>query len=138
MIRVPPGFSERMDLSEIHFHDSQIRRVIELPARDEIHLEVDYPVDWEREVYEPRVIVFADVLDYAVHEGPFGTPFIMSVSELEQDEGRTLLRIDTTAGFRLLRCAAVELRTSTLRRFAPSMIWYIFGAGGNRRADRSG
>lgn len=100
-----------MDLSQIHFHDCEIRRVIENPVADELLVEVDYPVDWEQNRFEPRVIAFCDVLGYTVQEGAFfGAPTILNVVALNQDQRRWLLRIETTAGYRTLWCASVEIR----------------------------
>ena len=99
----------RVDLSQIHFHDSEIQRVVELPALDELCFHLLYPGDGYR--FEPHVIAFCDVLDYAVHEGPFaGAPTILRVEDLGRREGHALLRVETTAGFRTLRCTGVELR----------------------------
>ena len=99
-----------MDLSQIDFHDSQLLRVIELPASDDVLMEVSYIVDWDRSIYEPRVIVFRDVLEYEVHEGPFnGCPTILNVAVVDQQHSRARVWIKTTAGYRTLLCSKVEL-----------------------------
>ena len=50
-----------MDISAIHFHDTQILRVIEDCVTSTLTMEVEYPVDWERDVFEKRLLVFDDV-----------------------------------------------------------------------------
>ena len=104
-----------MDLSEIHFHDCEIRRVVELPEADELLFEIFYPTDWENNMFEPRTLAFVDVLNYEVHEGPFsGAPTILDVVVQEHGAPRSLLRVETNAGYRSLRCGSVELRPSQL------------------------
>jgi hypothetical protein len=99
-----------MELSGMDLHDARLGRVIELPASDDILMEVSYVVDWERSISEPRVIAFRDVLDYEVHEGPFdGSPTILHVAEIDQQQGRSRLWIKTNAGYRTLLCSKVEL-----------------------------
>ena len=99
-----------MNLDDIHFHDSQIIRVIEHPETDDLLIEVEYPTDWPNNIFEDKVLVFRDVLNYEVHEGPFkGSPTILHVIEVGRDQERSLLRIQTNAGFRQLLCSGVEL-----------------------------
>jgi hypothetical protein len=72
--------------------------------------EVDYPTNWEANVFERRWIVFDDVLDYRVCEGPFqGSPTILDVQITSTIEDRCQLRIETNAGFRELTCSHVRL-----------------------------
>lgn len=99
-----------MDLTKIFFHDSEIIRVVEDTQTDDLFMEIEYPTNWEESVFEPKRLVFRDVLEYEVHEGPFhGRPTILSVHEVRQEQGRSLLQIDTNAGFRQLLCSRVEL-----------------------------
>ena len=99
-----------MELGHITFHDSRLKRVVELPETDDLLMEVDYVTDWELSVYELRLIAFRDVLNYEVHEGPFaGCPVILEVNEVGQEQGRSRLRIETNAGYRVLLCSKVEL-----------------------------
>jgi hypothetical protein len=99
-----------MDLTHIFFHDSEIIRVIEDTRTDDLFMEIEYPTNWEESIFEPRRLVFRDVLEYEVHEGPFyGRPTILDVNEVEQKGERPVLQIETTAGFRQLLCSMVEL-----------------------------
>ena len=85
-----------MKLNDIHFHDSVIRQVIENTEEDSLSFEVDYPADWEKNTYQRRVIIFWDVLNYEVHEGPFaGPPTLIDWSILGTSNGREVVRLET-------------------------------------------
>ncbi len=100
-----------MDINDIHFHDCQLRRVIELCSTHDLLMEVDYPVDWENNLFEPRTIAFRDVLNYQIDEGPFfGAPTILDVQDLGPVGSRRNLRIQTNAGVRTLLCANVDVQ----------------------------
>lgn len=99
-----------MDLDAIHFHDTGILRVIEDTQADTLTMEVEYPVDWENNKFEPRKLIFEDVLNYRVSEGPFhGSPTILNAIVITEDGHRTRIRLETNAGERELSCAAVRL-----------------------------
>ena len=98
-------------LAEIHFHDATLRRVVEEPEVGELRLEVDYPVDWQNNRFESRVIAFADVLGYSVHEGACaGAPTLLAADVIGERDGRSIVRIETNAGYRELLCRGVTLR----------------------------
>ena len=99
-----------MDISAIHFHDTQILRVIEDCIADTLTMEVEYPVDWERNVFERRLLVFDDVHSYQVFEQPFhGSPTILDVEVVATEGEWSRLRLDTNAGRRELSCTGVRL-----------------------------
>ncbi len=103
-----------MNLEEIHFHDSILLSVVEDTQSDEIRFEVDYPTDWENNIYQKRIILFKEVLNYQVLEGAFhGPPTILDVSILAEKNNRTSIRIDTNAGYRLLEFETVKIETKT-------------------------
>ena len=100
----------RMDISAIHFHDTQILRVIEDCETDTLTMEVEYPVDWDRNVFEKRLLIFEDVHGYQVFEGPFeGCPTILEASIIGTEDRWSRLRLETNAGRRELSCTAVTL-----------------------------
>lgn len=100
----------RMDISSIHFHDTQILRVIEDCAADTLTMEVEYPVDWEGNVFEKRLLVFDDVRGYQISDWPFqGCPTILDVSIINTDGKWSRVRLETNAGPRELSCTAVRL-----------------------------
>jgi hypothetical protein len=95
-----------MDISNIHFHDAGILRVVEDTEQDTLTFEVDYPTDWDANAFERRWIVFEDVLDYRVSEGPFqGFPTILDVKLIGSVGDRYQFQIDTNAGIRHLSCS---------------------------------
>jgi hypothetical protein len=86
-------------------------RVIELPGANEIHFEVSYPVDWENNVFEPRAIVFVDVLNYRIEEGPFaGAPTLLDAYDKGAEGAYRSVTLQTNAGTRSLLFKRVELR----------------------------
>jgi hypothetical protein len=99
-----------MDLGDIHFHDSKLIRVVELVEPHDLLFEVMYPVDWENNVFDTRVIAFRDVLNYRIDEGPFcGAPTLLDA----YDEGLAgeyrRVTLQTNAGTRSLSFKSVEL-----------------------------
>lgn len=99
-----------MNISDIHFHDAQILRVVEDTVAGTLSMEVIYPIDWELNKFEPRTLVFADAYNYQVHEMPFwGSPMILDVEILGRTDRWTHLRLQTNAGYRDVSCVSVEL-----------------------------
>ena len=102
-----------MDINSVHWHDTVIRKVLELPSRQENQLffEVDYPVDWENQKWEVYTIHFSNVHIYEIHEGACAGPYtILDATELEIGyAGIRTLRLDTTAGYRLIKCKSFSL-----------------------------
>ncbi|HEX8913616.1 MAG TPA: hypothetical protein VF796_14755, partial [Humisphaera sp.] len=71
-----------LDLNDIHFHDSRLVRVVEVAETHDLLFEVEYPVDWENNRYEPRAIAFLDVLKYRVEEIAFaGAPTLLGATD---------------------------------------------------------
>ena len=98
-------------IDDIFWHDCKIRRVIEIPAEDRILIEVDYPIDWDHNRFEPRVISFSGVRRYEIREGAFvGAPTILKASAIPSCSfGFSTIRIGTNAGERLIECEGIEL-----------------------------
>jgi hypothetical protein len=101
-----------MKLEDIHFHDARLLQVVEYPEVDDSVLRVDYPVDWENNIFEPRSIVFHDVLNYTVEEGPFsGRPTLLDDEEITSQSNRQRVILKTNAGTRSLEFSSVDLTT---------------------------
>ena len=99
-----------MDFSAIHFHDTKILRVIEDCAVDTLTMEVMYPVDWEHNVFEKRLLVFDHVHACQSFDGPFhGCPTILDASIISTEGRWSRVRLETNAGRRELSCTAVRL-----------------------------
>jgi hypothetical protein len=105
------GEQIKMELDKIHWHDCVIKRVVELPAEDRLLFEVDYPVDWDNQLWELRTIVFGDVYTYEIHEGPFaGSPTILDATAIATDQqGVCVIKVETNAGYRMVKCMNVSL-----------------------------
>jgi hypothetical protein len=100
-----------MDISAIHFHDTKIHRFIEDAYAKTLTMEVTYPVDWERNVFEKRLLIFEDVHHYQVMEWELfgGEPTILDVEIVSTDDRWSRLRLETNAGHRELSCDAVRV-----------------------------
>ena len=99
-----------MDLGDIHFHDSRLIRVVELAEPHDLLFEVMYPVDWENNVFDTRVIAFRDVLNYRVDEGPFwGAPTLLDAYDEGVAGDYRRVTLQTNAGTRSLSFKTVEL-----------------------------
>jgi len=102
--------NDTVDIPTIHLHDTVILRVIEDAFEDTLTFEVDYPRNWDANVFSRRWLVFDDVLDYRVCEGPFhGLPTVLAVQAIGVAPHRTRLRLETNAGFRELTCRDLRL-----------------------------
>jgi hypothetical protein len=100
-----------MRVDDTHFHDTKIHRVIEDARSKTLTMEVSYPVDWDQNVFEKRLLVFEDVHHYQVLEWErfLGEPTIMEVEVLCSDDRWSRLRVSTNAGYRELSCASVRV-----------------------------
>ena len=101
---------------QIFWHDSEIESVIELPSKDVIIFNVQYPVDWEKNIFEPRSIIFEEYFSYEVAEMPFvGNPTILDaeilseVSSQFKNGGFFKVHIETNAGNRFIKAMKVKL-----------------------------
>jgi len=43
-------------VNDIHWHDCEIESVVEIPSRDMLAFNVQYPVDWENNVLRPKAL----------------------------------------------------------------------------------
>jgi hypothetical protein len=98
-----------MRLEDVHLHDATIIRVIERPAKSVLAFELDYPEDWENEVYVAKTLIFRDPLEYRVDEGPFhGSPTLLEANIVSKGT-RFAVVLETNAGRRSLSYSEVEL-----------------------------
>lgn len=99
-----------MLISDIHFHDTRILRVIEDTATDTLTMEVEYPADWENKRFVPGTLLFTNAHNYQVFEGPFEGPATILAADIIGNSGRwSRLRLQTNAGYREVTCVAVNL-----------------------------
>ncbi len=97
-------------LKEIHFHDSWVESVLELPIKDQLVFNVQYPTDWENNKFEPKSIIFHGLVELEVKEIPFeGNPTILDAFVIAKDGGYTTFKLETNAGYRLVKAKSVTL-----------------------------
>lgn len=99
-----------VDVSGIHFHDCQIKRVIEDNGTHSLTMEVDYPVNWEKNDFAARLLVFDDCYNYQVFEQPFeGYPTILCATIVSNENGWNKVALETNMGRRELICKGLRL-----------------------------
>jgi len=98
-----------MRSAEIHWHDSIIVRVVELPTVS-VAFQIEYPEDWERDIYVNKTVLIGEIFSYQIHEGPFVGPItILGATEATGADDSRLIRIETNAGYRELRFKTLDL-----------------------------
>jgi hypothetical protein len=103
-----------MKIDELFIHDSFIKSVTENPETDELTFNIDWPKDWENNIFVDADLIFEDVLNYEVHEGPFaGNPTILDLIEdgkrIDYKVERRKFKIETNAGYRTLYSTEVKI-----------------------------
>lgn len=100
-------------ISEIHWHDSELISCVEVPAKDQLILNVEYPEDWQANRFARRAIVFSGFHALEVNEIPFfGGPTILGAEVVGASGGYFRVKIETNAGYRLVSAQAVSLLPS--------------------------
>lgn len=114
-----------MIFDEISFHDSQILKVIENPNGQILEFIIDFPINWEENIFAHKVLKFENVIFYNVEEIPFsGLPTILNIvnlGEVKKDFGsernewntsRNKIKIETNSGNRIIEfteCSLIEI-----------------------------
>ncbi|MHB8811541.1 MAG: hypothetical protein ACYC9M_16275 [Desulfobulbaceae bacterium] len=103
-----------MKLGDFPLHDSRIKSIIENPYTDEFTFNIDWAKDWDNNIFVDADLIFENVLNYEVHEGPFaGRPTILDAYEdgmrIDHEVERMKIKIETNAGYRVLFCTNVRL-----------------------------
>ncbi|MDO6739335.1 hypothetical protein [Wenyingzhuangia sp. 2_MG-2023] len=106
----------------IELHDSEIIKVKENTLEDTLNFIIEYPVDFNKNIFEKRILRFFDYLNYSVKEIPFATrPIILSYENFGKinyviGTGRNKIKvsryktvINTNAGTRSLEYNKFEL-----------------------------
>jgi len=104
-----------MILNDISFHDSKILQVTENPKEQSLDFLLDFPTDWDANIYEKRTLRFSEVITYHLNEIPFsGPPSILEINffgEVEKQFGpdnnkiktsRLKVEIQTNSGNRII------------------------------------
>lgn len=111
-----------MIFDELSFHDAVILEVKEDTATQTLDFVLDFPVDWENNKFEKKVLRFKDAIVYVKKEILFaGCPTIMEVKEQHSHkhtytfaDGVTVsskykIKIETNAGDRFVEFNEAEL-----------------------------
>lgn len=96
------------DLSNIHFQDARIIRVIEDVDRRSLTFEVSYPIPEGGSDFPGGKLIFEWYSQYLVAEGDrSGESVIQRVEVIKAEPHRQTIRIHTDRGFREMRCYRV-------------------------------
>ena len=99
------------EINNIHWHDCEIESVVEIPSKDILVFNVQYPENWEQNIFVAKSIIFEEHHSHEVNEMPFdGNPTILDVSIESEENGFTTLKIETNAGYRLVTAKGVSIR----------------------------
>ena len=99
-----------MNVDQICVHDGTLKSVIENPKDRKMTLLVDLPRDEWNDDLIPKRIIFYDVLNYSVHEGPdHGIRTILDLQIVGISESRQKIRMETTSGYRDWEASAFEV-----------------------------
>ena len=97
-------------INEIHWHDSEIESVIEIPASDELIYNIQYPENWDKNIFVPKEIRFSGYHSHSIEEMPFeGNPTILAVSVVKESGGFTTIKLETNAGNRFVTAKSFEI-----------------------------
>ncbi len=97
-------------LSEIHWHDSEIESVIEIPAKDQLIYNVQYPENWDKNIFVPKAITFIGYHSHSIEEMPFeGNPTILAALTVKKESGFTTIKLETNAGNRYITAKSFEI-----------------------------
>ena len=102
-----------IDISEINWHDSVIKKIIEIPTDNRLIFEVNYPIDWDAHKYEIYCIEFKDIYQYQIYEGPFAgqiTILDFDIQEVADEYEAITYKMDTNAGYRVIKCKNIDLK----------------------------
>jgi hypothetical protein len=97
-------------LNEIHWHDSEIESVIEVPAKDQLIYNIQHPESWDKNIFVPRAVTFNGYHSHAIEEMPFeGNPTILAVSVVKENDGFTTIKLETNAGNRYVTAKSFNI-----------------------------
>lgn len=110
-------YAKRMkEIDGIHWHDCELESVVEIPSKDMLAFNVQYPDNWEQNIFVSKSIVFEGYYSQEVNEMPFeGNPTILSATVLSevgsqfQKDGYFKVRIETNAGDRFVIAKTIKV-----------------------------
>ena len=103
------------NISEIHWHDSEIESVIEIPSKDQLIYTIQYPENWNENLFLSKSIIFSGYCSHTVEEIPFdGNPTILAASIVKEEAGYTTVKIETNAGNRFVTAKSCNLEVQSV------------------------
>jgi hypothetical protein len=97
-------------LNEVHWHDSEIESVIEIPARDELIYNIQYPENWDQNIFVPKAVTFSGYHSHAIEEMPFeGNPTILAISVVKEEGCFITIKLETNAGNRYITAKSFNI-----------------------------
>ena len=126
-MRVGGNFTRHtMNIDDYSFHDSQIISVTENTQNHHLDFLLDFPINWEDNIFEPRILRFTEVIFYNFDEIPFvGQPTILTIVNFglitrgfgaginHFEATRTKIQIQTNAGNRIIEYENCNFLTTT-------------------------
>ena len=93
-----------MFFTDTSFHDALILKVKEHSSNQTIDFILDFPVNWEENKFEKKILRFKDVVFYSIQEILFdGHPTILNIDyEVSNQSSFTKIKMETNAGVRIL------------------------------------
>ncbi len=104
-----------MNIDDFDFHDSQILSVTENTQDHYLDFLLDFPTNWQDNIFEKRILRFTEVIFYNIDEIPFfGQPTILEIINFGQvtkswgternhmEATRWKIEIQTNAGNRII------------------------------------
>ncbi|ANE49959.1 hypothetical protein [Flavisolibacter tropicus] len=103
-----------MIFDDFSFHDAIVLEVREDTASQTLDFLLHFPVDWENNVFENKVLRFKDAIVYIKKEIPFlGRPTIMEIKQLHSQKHTYMNAYGTVQSSKL----KVEIMTNAGSRF---------------------
>jgi hypothetical protein len=112
-----------MLIDDISFHDSYILEVRETWEQT-IDFLLEFPIDWQNDVFEKKILRFKDVISYQIDEIPFASRItilqIVNLGQITKTFGtdrnkietvRNKIEIQTNAGIRIVEFSECEFIT---------------------------
>ena len=98
------------ELNNIHWHDSILLSSVEVTANDLLALNVKYPENVQEGIYSDKAIMFNGFYAMEIHEKPTAdSPTLISAEIVSRENGYSKVRIETSAGYRLVTAEGVCL-----------------------------
>ena len=104
------------DLNDIHWHNCKLVSLIEVPDNALLALNVQYPENIQDDIFSTKAILFNGFYALEIHEEPTSEGITLSSATLESEEnGYSTVRIETNAGYRLVKAQGVSLGPAVVR-----------------------